>query len=623
MNVCVRRVTCDVSRAMCEISHPTTAASTAMSRRKRGGFLLDSIDDGASSLRSSTSNDTGIDAAQLVQLALDLSQSRSRTGNSNRTPLLPAAPMEERRASTVGEATERESLDFTPATLSRAERARKYFELAAEHRRLLTLLPPLVQGTDRAYNPLQSLRNRKLRIKLRRPLPAPISSWQDVERVNGWVDEVEATGSLPPYSGETASPEPSRHRRTDTVSSVMTKPENAWTIEPSELLADAYWTETGDNKIHLLDRYGNRLQQGEETEQEPRKKHNRLLRRWARSPSVSSASSSPERTPTDFSTEPRRSRHNKSLTVNTALYHNRAKSADGRESPLETWEPYSPRLYDIQSPKKPLPSQVSKLYHRLPIFRPHSKERRSSYERSPSPGEGRKSLDSALYFKPLQPLSKDSRLARLTDLVGRKKPLTEESIEDGTQPRVEETPLPSGGIIPRKKWRKETPISKGNIISLHEVSRAKVLLLTLGIKSSLLSQKIPPPSHSLHEAQIRAKRLDSALNDLQGLLHNLPEVRISSHLAHPLLLQINSVTDDAERTLEGLAASHPLRFSEHVEDLLRQRGGNWGLRGVGFMVLEYFVMGVLWAVWATWVVWRVVRGVGRGIIRGVRWVFSW
>ncbi|KAK3072746.1 hypothetical protein LTR53_006239 [Teratosphaeriaceae sp. CCFEE 6253] len=196
---------------------------------------------------------------------------------------------------------------FTPATLSRASRARKYFELASEHRRLLLHLPPLKPDADapgnhtfmamnspgsthpqisrvpshlnnkhslgRSYNPLQSLRNRRLRNRERQVLPAPPETWQDTESIRSWIDDVEAaTGlddyrasqdrvELPVYAGDDGGTADAReaakgHRRTDTVSSVITRPENARSVEPSELLADAYWTEKGYHKELLENRHG-------------------------------------------------------------------------------------------------------------------------------------------------------------------------------------------------------------------------------------------------------------------------------------------------------------------------------------------------------------------------------
>lgn len=197
--------------------------------------------------------------------------------------------------------------NFSPATLSRAEKARKYFELASEHRRLLQNLPPLKADANapgnhifvskssphsvhpeiervpsysgnkyplgRQYNPLQALRNRRLRARERRPLTAPLEAWADTARVRSWVDGVEAATDqseyralpdrvqLPAFEQDDERAAASRnisngHRRTDTVSSVITRPENGWSIEPPELLADTYWTEDGDNKDTIENRSG-------------------------------------------------------------------------------------------------------------------------------------------------------------------------------------------------------------------------------------------------------------------------------------------------------------------------------------------------------------------------------
>ncbi|KAK5113681.1 hypothetical protein LTR62_003308 [Meristemomyces frigidus] len=295
-----------------------------------------------------------LEPAQLVQMALELGKSRRRQGSGK----LVTSPRERRQVSGLkptdavklrlpseqrtsymsddgagqtppppgessqsndhgnmslvydGTASNSEAYDFSPATISRAERARKYFELASEHRRLLQTLPPLKPdegapgnhsftavnspGSDypqitripsyagdkydlgRPYNPLQALRNRRLRNRERQALPAPIEAWQDADRIVAWVDEVEAAAerreyrstadhvALPVYDGDDGGisdqrDTPKGHRRTDTVSSVITRPGNGWSIEPSELLADTYWTEVADNKALVEDRRGTKL----------------------------------------------------------------------------------------------------------------------------------------------------------------------------------------------------------------------------------------------------------------------------------------------------------------------------------------------------------------------------
>ena len=303
-----------------------------------------------------TSRPQRMDPAQLVQMALNLSESRKRhVSNSLQVPL-PAGrrsisgPMSQygtvrasssgsKRASQLsgdmsrnppssnwsgadqedqnGDGPAVQDLDtdnvfytFSPATLSRAEKARKYFELASEHRRLLQNLPPLKpeapapgnqrvetsrslgsvdleptrtrsltdnkHALGRPYNPIQSLRNRRVRIREKRPFTATPDTWQDTERVKHWIDDVEAVAirdpsyrrgddqvHLPTYAGDDDPPDAKndfdagRHRRTATGGSIIAHPENSWTIEPTELLADAYWTEMDDNKMSVETRQGN------------------------------------------------------------------------------------------------------------------------------------------------------------------------------------------------------------------------------------------------------------------------------------------------------------------------------------------------------------------------------
>ncbi|KAF1827718.1 uncharacterized protein K489DRAFT_406376 [Dissoconium aciculare CBS 342.82] len=278
-----------------------------------------------------------LDPAQLVQMALSLSESRARITslplrapasqhvgnrivsigsdfgyNTIRTP---------QRNSRLGDNSSPHSLSsrgygsenlgwvdtsmaqgeentctFTPATLSRAEKARKYFELASEHRRLLEHLPPLrPDGTisnarnghhtdphdqtgklGRAYNPLQALRNRRLRNRERRLLAAPPETWQETDRIRKWIDDLAANSNnsqygsdghslrLPQYEGEMPVDRPASesrppHRRTNTNQSVITRTANAWSIDPAELLADTYWLETKDNRSIIEDRHGRRI----------------------------------------------------------------------------------------------------------------------------------------------------------------------------------------------------------------------------------------------------------------------------------------------------------------------------------------------------------------------------
>lgn len=306
---------------------------------------FDGSGEGGTDQRRTTSRQQDMDPAQLVQMALNLSESRKRHVSNTLQVPLPAgrrvsssnygtvrAASSGSRRSHLSDSFGRQSPSsdrsgsqaeggtpvdfgqdnvlhtFSPATLARAEKARKYFELASEYRRLLDHLPPLKPNANapgnymfasksspgsafpeitriatnndekhelgRPYNPIQSLRNRRVRIRERRPFTAPPETWKDTDEVRRWIDDVEAATEnesyrakgdeveLPQYANEdeslaTVQPGGARHRRTDTAGSVITRPENSWTIEPMELLADVYWTEKGDNKYYIETRHGN------------------------------------------------------------------------------------------------------------------------------------------------------------------------------------------------------------------------------------------------------------------------------------------------------------------------------------------------------------------------------
>lgn len=198
----------------------------------------------------------------------------------------------------------------SPATLARAEKARQYIELSLEYRRLLQYLPPLkpdktagistvatssAPGTTnvhlhrtttsnpdekhdlgRRYNPLQVIRNRKLRARTRNPLDPDVEHWQDTEAVKNWIDQVENASQrhgyrqldkaiLPPYApldglvfpGAMKDPKEIGHHGNDGSISKLKRSRQDWSFSPAEHLADAYWLEQDGNKVSIENRIGN------------------------------------------------------------------------------------------------------------------------------------------------------------------------------------------------------------------------------------------------------------------------------------------------------------------------------------------------------------------------------
>ena len=183
------------------------------------------------------------------------------------------------------------------ATLTRAEKARVTFELWYEYRRLLQYLPVLpvpvrnrpttgkamrsqaypAQGLGRAYNPLQYIRNRKLRIREREPLDAEGNGWNNIDHVRAWVDEVinqredgisrvDKRFPLPPFEQSPSGPPQINDLQAQNNSHPLDpqvkrpgRPHMDWIVTPWDLLADANWLHQDDNVKRIVDHEGQPL----------------------------------------------------------------------------------------------------------------------------------------------------------------------------------------------------------------------------------------------------------------------------------------------------------------------------------------------------------------------------
>jgi hypothetical protein len=184
--------------------------------------------------------------------------------------------------------------DVSAPTQARVEKAKAFFELSYEHRRLLSHLPPVRRpGTNlnpanpdsrsKAYNPLQYIRNRKLRLWSKTAIDAEAEGWHDVEKVRSWVNAVIGGYSatqhdedecvrLPPL----VEKEKERNGNSrDTSQSVSTeryavrphqdstiksrRPRSDFVFHPGDLIADCFWLEQGINKSRILDRDNNNI----------------------------------------------------------------------------------------------------------------------------------------------------------------------------------------------------------------------------------------------------------------------------------------------------------------------------------------------------------------------------
>jgi hypothetical protein len=80
--------------------------------------------------------------------------------------------------------------------------------------------------------------------------------------------------------------------------------------------------------------------------------------------------------------------------------------------------------------------------------------------------------------------------------------------------------------------------------------------------------------------------------------------------------------DDVSRELVDKQTLDVKGVTDKIDKMMRRRRRRfrWARRG-GWVLVEWALVGVMWYVWFMVVLARVVMGVGRGVVGGVRWLF--
>ena len=261
--------------------------------------------------------------------------------------------------------------DASDATYSRAEKARVAIELMYEYRRLLQYLPALPQnpkskpvmkkgaakheiepstGLGRPYNPLQYIRNRKVRFRERRSLDAEAAGWKDIDRVRIWVDTVASEREDGVSSIDQHFPLPSldtvneQHYLADGLQNPSVplsagsqnrkvgRPRMDWEFTSWDLLADAHWLNQDDNLDHIEDPSGKKITAGHlhRKDHTPRASFESNRNSMRRSESIVREHASPDR-------------------VRALAGHSRKDSKDRGRRSLDTYEQGSPLSEDNHS----------------------------------------------------------------------------------------------------------------------------------------------------------------------------------------------------------------------------------------------------------------------------------
>ncbi|CAM1504506.1 Fc.00g020970.m01.CDS01 [Cosmosporella sp. VM-42] len=183
---------------------------------------------------------------------------------------------------------------FSTSTLARAQKARQHLELMAQYRLLLELLPPLKRRYDRnsassppsspvdgkmtkwvtsgsgtplgrEYNPLQYIRNRKVRARERKAIDGGKQGFSDVDSVKLWVARalerasttdllIEGCSTLPPFLGAEEAEAHTTPESAPKAALRVRRPRVDWFFEPCDMVADAYWLEQDHHKQLIEDR---------------------------------------------------------------------------------------------------------------------------------------------------------------------------------------------------------------------------------------------------------------------------------------------------------------------------------------------------------------------------------
>ncbi|KAL9034847.1 MAG: hypothetical protein Q9180_005183 [Flavoplaca navasiana] len=153
----------------------------------------------------------------------------------------------------------------------------------------------------------------------------------------------------------------------------------------------------------------------------------------------------------------------------------------------------------------------------------------------------------------------------------------------------------------------------GNEKRIPKVPRQQEHLLT----AKLVVQEIDDTNQRLREAAERYS--DKSVEGLHQQFRDL-----DAYVSHNLVPAVRGSADDADDLSTELTTTQTLaikRLNDAVDLVLRRRRRRlrWVRRG-GYALLEWMLLGIMWAVWMIVVAIRLIRGVIGGVLGVVRWM---
>ncbi|RKF65299.1 hypothetical protein OnM2_010002 [Erysiphe neolycopersici] len=597
--------------------------------------------------------------------------------------------------------------EFSPSTLARSKKAKIYFELMAEYRRLLHFVPPLRTCSDkiekikspisafsdhmensksssqntpglkkqlsRDYNPLQYIRNRRLRARISRSIDGEAEGFGDLERVSAWIDSVARhvlsneyqntnNFSLPKFPSETSNLSGSNFSSRNNAdkyqegSTKVKRPRIDWIINPADLIADLYWLEQGANKKLIEDRYGNTIFTEEVDFKRPIIRDNRKggLEKETFPVPNQQGSRFDLRIETDilafesFKPKPQEityknidKAHKQNHNFDKIVFVDHSSSNRGKnrlKSEIRSRSSSQSLSSDIERGRR----------HHRPSFK-HIKNRQGAFNKKQTDelmSKKYSNVDEKFYEADFSRESFDSQ----TQIVSLH---PEYEIQKRLDRRNQDF---------LRDYENKIKINQDYIMK-REIARARTLLISSGIKAkeikrraeikndltadedssyvevAALTQRPLALVSTIHKHKLAVQIISEDINrslyvwnstsemlirkTMESLKHRISTLK--TEITENLTPMARSAADEADSLSRDLVIDHRLavtQIADQITQLKRRRKARLRWLGRGWwVVLEWVLIGIMWLVWLIVVIIRIVLGTGKIVIGGIRWFF--
>ncbi|POS84259.1 hypothetical protein EPUL_004479 [Erysiphe pulchra] len=596
---------------------------------------------------------------------------------------------------------------FSSSTLARSKKAKIYFELMAEYRRLLHFVPPLRTCSNklektktpisalsdhienskfssqnlpwlrkqlgRDYNPLQYIRNRRLRARISRSIDGEAEGFGDLEMVSAWIDSVAKyvssneyqdtnNFSLPNFPSGTFRNSGSNFLVRDNTekhqegSTKVKRPRIDWIINPADLIADLYWLEQGDNKKLIEDRYGNTIFTEDFDFRRPMNRDNRK------------GGAEKETFPV-----PNQQGSRFDLRIETDIPAFKSFKPEPQEVTYKNTEKAPKQNYDFKETVFVDRSSSDREKNRL---RSQIRSRSSSQSLSSEKERGRKQHRPSSKHNKNQPEVFNEK--QTDELMSKNYPELDDIFyeADFSRESFDSQTLtvnlhPEHRNQKRFNWRNQNILrdyeSKIKInqdyVMKREIARARSLLISSGIKAkeikrraeikkdltvdedssyvdvAALTQRPLARVSTIHKHKLAVQIISEDINrslyvwnstsemlirkTMKSLKHRI--FSLKTEITETLTPMARLAADEADSLSRDLVADHRLavtQIADQITQLKRRRKARFRWLGRGWwVVLEWVLIGIMWLVWFIVVITRIVLGTGKIVIGSIRWLF--